>query len=129
MHRVTIGGVLLSLLAGCTCGPSGEECTMLAEGARTFTTAATAQHTGGCSTDGDCVLYRPMLSCYTACPRAIAASRRSNAETDVAGLDENVCMGSACSVTEGCEVVHARCSGGVCRTLSGAGDGGTRDGG
>ncbi len=124
MRRVMV----VVLLVACT-GPSTEECLTKQSEGRTFSTGVFARNQSGCSTNADCITVRAMLTCYTGCPTAISAARRTAVEGELAGLEDTICGGSACMVNEGCNPVSAACIAGSCRTLEGAADGGTPDGG
>ena len=124
--------MLMVLFAGCSSDPNNDECVMLGSTARVFATSTLDNYVSGCSTDSDCVLLRPQLSCYTGCPRAISRMRESGAQSELSSVSGSVCGDSSCMFTEGCEAVHARCVVGSCRTASGSDggtDGGARDGG
>lgn len=121
--------VMLAVLMVACSGPSAEECLTKQSEGSSFSTGIFARNERGCSTNADCVIVRAMLSCYTGCPRAISASRRTAVDSELAALNETICAGSACMVNEGCNPVHAECIVGVCRTVPGALDGGTPDGG
>ena len=126
MRRVTLS---MLVLASCSSNPSAEECAMLASQGRAFTNSVLDKNGGSCASDSDCTTARAMLACYTGCPRAVAKNREPSAQGELQGIDDSLCSGSKCMVTEGCEAVHAKCMLGTCKTVTGEPDGGARDGG
>jgi hypothetical protein len=121
--------VMLAVLMVACSGPSTEECLTKQSEGSSFSTGIFARNERGCSTNADCVTVRAMLSCYTGCPKAISASRRAAVESELAGLNETLCAGSACMINEGCNPAYAQCVAGVCRTVQGVLDAGRPDGG
>ena len=123
--------LMLCLAVACSSAPP-EDCAERGTTAKGFSDAALSQYGGSCRVTADCVLVRAMLPCYTGCPRPVLASRQSAAQTAVANLAVSVCGDSACSVSEGCNPVHAECVAGACVAAPGAatgGDAGRPDGG
>ncbi len=123
--------VMMLLVAMASCSGPAEDCPQVGTDARAFSETTLKEYASGCSTAADCVLTRPMLSCYTGCFSAVLKSREANAQSAVLSLTESVCGRGTCSVNEGCNPVHAECVQGVCKAMPGGAtaDAGSRDGG
>jgi len=121
---------MLVAAAACSSAPP-EDCVMIGTSARTFSDSTLMGYADGCSTDADCVLLKPMLTCYTGCPRGVRKSRELAARVALDGLSEMVCGAGTCSVNEGCNPVHAACEQSRCTAKPGAAidDGGIPDAG
>jgi hypothetical protein len=146
--RIVGGGLLLSVLAGCSAetldpspprgGTGGSEadnpllddapvsCEERKTAAEEHVLATVAGSVDGCTTDADCTLINPETGCYGSCPLAVATHHEEQVRRAAADANERWCRGFTTECSElvtappDCSVEPPRCDGGRCATGTGA---------